>query len=134
MGKTQEKETTLKEYEKTLSGLGEPDKEEPREVAEKRTKLSKEKAGLEKIQSRCQLLDLRSRELSESVDKIKNQLPDIRFTQQSRGSPHRDCAGSERFQFKAKPLKFCSMASKPVVSFPCSNNDTNKGCCRRPGK
>jgi potassium efflux system protein len=69
-----EKETTLKEYKKTLSGLGEPDKDEPREVAEKRTKLSNEKAGLEKIQSRCQLLDLRSRELSESVDTIKNQL------------------------------------------------------------
>jgi small-conductance mechanosensitive channel len=69
-----EKETTLKEYEKTLSGLGEPDKDEPREVAEKRTKLSKEKAGLEKIQARCQLLDLRSRELSQSVDKIKSKL------------------------------------------------------------
>ena len=69
-----EKETILKEYEKTLAGLGEPVKDEPREVSEKRTKLNKEKAGIEQIQARCQVLELRSRELGSSVDKIKNEL------------------------------------------------------------
>jgi small-conductance mechanosensitive channel len=69
-----DKEATLKEYEQTLTGLGEPTKGEPRDVAEKRTTLSREKASIEKIQARCQLLQLRSRELSDVINKIQSRL------------------------------------------------------------
>jgi len=64
----------LKEYAETLEGLGEEKKDEPKELTEKRSKLNSEKAAVEKLQSSCQLLQLRSKELEEAISTIQSQL------------------------------------------------------------
>jgi len=69
-----ENETLLQEYDQRLKGLGEPTTDEPKEVGEKRTLLNKEKAELEKLQARCQLLQLRSEELVNNIEKVKSEL------------------------------------------------------------